>query len=88
MAGHNRPQFQPLAVPASATTPINTSAIGGLFCTGAGTFTINGTDDKGSTYVVVSFTGAANTWYDLPFFIGINGGTIVTGAGATGTLAT
>lgn len=88
MAGHTRPQFHPLPVAASATTPINTSAIGGLFCTGAGTFTINGTTDAGTPYVVVSFTGTANTWYDLPFFIGSNGGTIVTGVGATGTLAT
>lgn len=88
MSAHNRPQFQPLALVASATTPINTTAIGGLLCTGAGTFTINGTTDQGVPFQVVSFTGVAGTWYDLPFFIGANGGNVVTGVGATGTLAT
>jgi S-formylglutathione hydrolase FrmB len=88
MAGHNRPQFQPLVLVASATTPINTPAIGGLFCTGAGTFTINGLNEQGVLTQIVSFAGIANTWYDLPFFIGSNGGNVVTGAGATGTLAT
>lgn len=88
MAGHNRPQFQPLAFVASSTAPIKTTAIGGLFCTGAGTFTINGYNDQGVLFQIVSFTGVAGTWYDLPFFIGANGGNIVTGAGATGTLAT
>ena len=88
MSAHTRPQFQPLVLVASVTTSINTTAIGGLFCTGAGTFTINGLDDQGVLRQIVSFTGAPNTWYDLPFFIGANGGNVVTGAGATGTLAT
>jgi len=87
MSYHTRPQFQPLPVVASATAPINTPSIGGLFCTGAGTFTISGYNDQGVLTQVVSFTGVAGTWYDLPFFIGSRGGTIVTGAGAAGTLA-
>lgn len=87
MAGHVQTMHLPLQVPASATTPINSQNIGGLFCTGAGTFTINGTNDQGQPVVIVAFTGVANTWYNLPFFIGINGGTIVSGAGATGVLA-
>lgn len=87
MAGHVQIMHSPLQVPASATTPIPGQNIGGLFCTGAGTFTINGTTDLGQSFVVVTFTGAANTWYDLPFYIGPNGGTIVTSVGATGVLA-
>lgn len=88
MSLHTRPQFQPLQVPASATTLIKTTSIGGFFSTGTGTVTINGTDDQGNAVVIVAFTAAANTWYDLPFYIGTNGGTIVTGVGATGVLAT
>jgi hypothetical protein len=87
MSGHEQRMHYPLAVPASATTPIRANNIGGLFCTGAGTFTINGTDDQGNSIVIVAFTGAANTWYELPFWIGANGGSIVTGVGAAGTLA-
>jgi hypothetical protein len=87
MSVHTRPQFQPQTVTASTTARINTSAIGGLFCTGAGVFTINGYNDQGVLTQIVSFTGVAGTWYDLPFFIGSNGGTVVTGVGATGTLA-
>lgn len=87
MAGHTQIMHQPLQVPASATTPIIAQNIGGLFCTGAGTFTINGTNDSGAPVQIVAFTGTANTWYELPFYIGANGGTIVTGVGATGVLA-
>ena len=88
MSLHTRPQFQPQQVEASTTAPIKSTSIGGFFCTGAGTVTINGTDDQGNSVVIVAFTGAANTWYDLPFYIGTNGGTIITGVGATGVLAT
>lgn len=87
MAGHNQIMHQPLQVPASATTPIRAQNIGGLFCTGAGTFTINGTTDLGQSVQIVSFTATANTWYDLPFYIGPNGGNIVSGVGAKGVLA-
>lgn len=87
MAGHTQIMHLPLQVPASATTPINNQNIGGFFATGAGTVTINGTTDLGAPFVVVSFTATANTWYSLPFYIGPNGGTIVTGVGATGVLA-
>lgn len=88
MSLHTRPQFFPLQVVASDTAPIKSTSIGGFFCTGAGTVTINGTDDQGNAIVIVAFTAVANTWYALPFYIGTNGGTIVTGTGATGVLAT
>lgn len=87
MAGHVQTMHLPLQVPASATTPILAQNIGGLFCTGAGTFTINAFGPTGATVQVVSFTGTANTWYPLPFYLSSNGGNIVTGAGATGVLA-
>lgn len=88
MSFHTREQFFPMQVVASATAPIRSTSVGGFFATGAGTVTINGTDDQGNAIVIVSFTAAANTWYELPFYIGTNGGTIVTGVGATGVLAT
>lgn len=87
MAGHTQIMHQPLQVPASATTPILSQNIGGFFATGAGTVTINGTTDLGAPFVVISFTTTANTWYELPFYIGPQGGSIVTGVGATGVLA-
>lgn len=87
MVGHSQIMHLPLIVPASATTPILAQNIGGFFATGAGTVTINGTTDLGAPITIVSFTATANTWYSLPFYIGPNGGTIVTGVGATGTLA-
>lgn len=87
MAGHTQIMHLPLQVPASATTPILAQNIGGFFATGAGTVTINGTTDLGAPVVIVSFTATANTWYTLPFYIGPNGGTIVTGVGSTGVLA-
>jgi len=80
--------YTPQVVVASANAPIRSTFIGGFFCTGAGTVTINAFNDQGTLVQVVSFTAAANTWYDLPFLLGANGGTIVTGVGATGTLAT
>jgi hypothetical protein len=87
MAQHMQLMHQALPVAASTTTPIVNDHIGGFFCSGAGTVTINGTTDQGAAFQVVSFTGVAGTWYTLPFYIGPRGGTIVTGAGATGTLA-
>ena len=88
MAGHVKLQYYPLVLPANATTTLVNSSIGGLFCTGGGTFTINALTEQGALVPVVSFTGVAGTWYFLPFYLGANGGNIVTGAGATGTLAT
>ena len=89
MSMHVRRQYQPLVVAASSTTDIKTSAIGGFFATGAGTVTINGTTDRGDPIVIVpAFIASAGVWYELPFFIGARGGTIVTGVGAAGVLAT
>lgn len=88
MAIHTRSQFMPLALAPSTTYQIKTSAIGGLVCTGAGTFTISYTNDSGVTVTLPVITGVVNTWLALPFYLGTNGGTIVTGAGATGILAT
>lgn len=87
MSGHIKLQYYPLVLAANATTPILASSVGGLFCTGGGTFTINSVTEQGTVTQVVSFTGVANTWYFLPFYLGANGGNVVTGAGATGTLA-
>jgi len=87
MSGQFQLRHYPVVLPASSTTPIVGQVIGGIFCTGAGTFTVNGTDDQGNAFQIVSFTGTANTWYPLPFYIGPRRGTVVTGAGATGTLA-
>ena len=87
MAGHIQMMHYPVVLLASATTPIIGDNIGGIFCTGAGTFTVNGTTDQGAAFQIVSFTGVAGTWYALPFYIGPRGGTVVTGSGATGTLA-
>lgn len=87
MAQHIQMMHYPVQLAASTTTPIIAQNIGGIFCTGAGTFTVNGTTDQGASFQIVSFTGTANTWYALPFYIGPRGGTVVTGAGATGTLA-
>lgn len=86
---HVRPQFMPLALPTASTTYlIKTSAIGGLLCTGAGTFTITYFNDQGAVITLPVITGVVNTWIDLPFYLGTNGGTITTGVGATGILAT
>lgn len=85
---HTRPQFTPMPLPTASTTyTINGSAIGGLFCTGAGTFTIAYKDDQGNTVTLPAITGVANTWVDLPFSLGTKGATITTGVGATGILA-
>lgn len=85
--GKHQAEYLTLLVGASTTTPLRCNSIGGLFCTGAGTFTITGTDDQGNVVPIVAFTGTANTWYDLPFWLGANGGSITTGAGATATIA-
>jgi hypothetical protein len=85
---HVRPQFTPMPLATASTTyTINSSSIGGLLCTGAGTFTIAYRDDQGATVTLPVITGVVNTWIDLPFSLGTKGATIATGAGATGILA-
>lgn len=88
MAGYTQIMHLPLQVPASSTQlPIRSQNIGGFFATAAGVVTITGTTDLGATVTIVSFTAAANTWYDLPFYIGPIGGTITTDVTAAGVLA-
>lgn len=84
---HTRPQFSPLILAASSTYPITSAAIGGLLCTGAGTFTISYQNDQGVTVTFPVITGVVNTWIDLPFYLGNKGVQIVTGIGAAGILA-
>lgn len=84
---HVRPQFSPMPLAASTAYPINSTAIGGLLCTGAGTFTITYNNDQGATITLPVITGVVNTWIDLPFYLGNKGATITTGVGATGILA-
>lgn len=87
-AVHVRPQFTPLPLPTASTTyTINSASIGGLLCTGAGTFTITYINDAGTSVTLPVITGVANTWIDLPFYLGNKGATIATGVGATGILA-
>lgn len=84
---HTRPQYQPMALAASTVYPINSTAIGGLLCTGAGKFTISYNNDQGAVITLPVITGVVNTWIDLPFYLGNKGATITTGVGATGILA-
>ena len=89
MSFHTRLQYYPLQLAASVTVPVLNSAIGGVFCVTSGTITVSGYDDQGVLRVVVpAFSPAAGTWTPLPFWIGANGGTVTTGAGFTGVLAT
>lgn len=87
MSIHTSEQYTPLPCPAASTTPIIGDNIGGFFATAAGVVTINGTNDQGAAIRIVAFTATANTWYELPFYIGSRGGTVVTDATAAGVLA-
>lgn len=87
MSSHIKPQYQPQVLAASSTILITAPVIGGLFCTGAGTFTFSYWNEQGVLVNFPAFTGVAATWYHMPFYFGPNGGQVVTGAGATGILA-
>lgn len=88
MSQHVRIQHMPLKVPAASTNlRITSSAIGGFFCTTAGSVTISYNDDQGTTQTLLTFAASANTWYPLPFYIGYNGGFITTDT-TVGVLAT
>lgn len=84
-AGVVRRRYTPIIVTAGSTTKFSSNQIGGFFCTTAGTIVITTVDDRGNTVTFPTITVAVNTWYELPFYLGTNGGTITT-VGAAGIL--
>ena len=78
----------PLVVGAGDTVTIRGAFIQGFICTTTGTITINRTEANGSsTTLVNALPVTAGQWVDIPMYLGINGGTIVSAA-AVGTLMT
>lgn len=83
MANHVAETFTAKALAANGAYVVPPlGAIGGFFCTTAGTLSIA---DSASTTMVASFAVSSGQWYPLPFACPI-GATVTLAGGAAGTL--
>jgi len=76
-------RYTPITVAANTTVPFTSSEIGGFLCIAAGTLTITRAD---GTVVVNALPVSAGVYYPLPFYIGLNGGSVTTASSASGVL--
>lgn len=81
-------RYTPKLVAANATLDFSGNAIGCFLCTTTGNITVtaNATDGRAQYNLLTSFPVTAGTYYQLPFYIGSNGGRIVAAGGAAGVL--
>jgi len=81
--------YKPVLVAAGATVQLSGSHISGFLCTTSGNITINRLNGPtGSTTIVTALPVTAGLWVDIPIFLGVNGGTVVSAGGAVGVLTT
>lgn len=73
---------------ANATTPFQSTAVCVFLPTASGTITINKVLAGVTTALLSGFAVTAGVWVDLGFYVGPQGGDIVTAGGAAGTLVT
>lgn len=74
---------KPVVVGVTTTVPFTGSAACTFMAVTAGTITIT---DANGTVLLNAFPVAAGSWLELDMFVGVNGGTITTAGGASGTL--
>lgn len=79
----SNPRFRILQVGVNATVPVASQGIGGFLAITSGTVTINFADGAAA---ISAFPVTAGNWYFMPFYIGQNGGTVITAGGASGVL--
>ena len=81
-------RYSPIPIPANTTVEISGNAIGLFVCTTSGTLTVisNAYDGKATTTLLNAMAVTAGQVYPLPFFLGSNGGSVTTAAGAVGTI--
>ena len=81
-------RYNPIVVGASSTTIIHSDNVGCFLCTASGTITLvsNAHDGKAQTTLLNAFAVTQGAFYRLPFYLGRNGGTFTTAAGAAGLL--
>lgn len=85
MAGSMQLRYTPLTVDAGATVEIPGSAIGGFLATTGGTITINKYVNGVAVALITALTVPVG-WTPLPFYIGQDGGQVISGT-AIGLLA-
>ena len=87
MSGIVKLRYTPLLVGAGETVSITSDTVGGFLATATGTITITRNNDNGTTTVVVNAVPVTTgLWTEIPFYLGKNGGSVTSGAGAVGTL--
>lgn len=87
MSNYTRLRYTPIQVGAGATVKFTSNSIGGFLCVTSGSITVTAVDDFGNSVTVVPVTAVtAGTWLPLPFYLGTQGGTIVSSGGAVGVL--
>ena len=76
----------PVPVANGATVIIASDTIGGFLATTAGNITITKYDEFGNTVALITSLAVPVGWTPLPFYLGLNGGTITSSGGAVGVL--
>jgi hypothetical protein len=72
----------PVPCAVNAVTPFAGKAVASFFAVTAGTITITGANGVAE---LTAFPVAAGQWIEFDMFVNINGGTITTAGGASGT---
>lgn len=82
-----RERYTPLLIGVNSTVLLNVQSIGHMLPQTPGTITITRFNDDGTTTVIVNAVPVtAGVYLPLPYYLGKNGGSATTAAGASGTL--
>lgn len=77
-------RYRPMLMAANATAVVKGEQVAGFLCKTTGTISVT---TNGGILTVDAVPVTAGIYTPLPFFLGINGGTVTLASGASGTLA-
>ena len=86
MANPANPRAQALVIGAGQTKNINGDSVLGFLCKTSGTLSITRNNEDGTTTLIVDGVTFPVGWTYIPFYLGVNGGSVTSGT-AVGTLA-